>query len=89
VEKKGHLQIFGTIDLEKTKIVDPTVFVATFLPRRIWFRAFGRARFFVAAFSRRRAASSRASRSPPFLGTCIRDVAGRHRELPAIKSFLS
>jgi len=81
--------MFGTIDLAKTKIVDPTVFVATFLPRRIWSRAFGRACFFFAAFSRCRAASSRASRSPPFPGTCIRDVAGRHRGIPAIKSFLS
>jgi hypothetical protein len=38
--------------LAKIKIVDPTVFAATFLPRRIWSRAFGRARFFFAAFSR-------------------------------------
>ena len=40
--------MFGIIDLAKTKIVDPTVFVAIFLPRRIWSRAFGRARFFFA-----------------------------------------
>jgi len=46
--EKGHLQVFGIIDLAKTKIVDPTVFVAIFLPRRIWSRAFGRARFFFA-----------------------------------------
>jgi len=34
-EKKDHFQVFGIIDLTKTKIVDPTVFAATFLPRRI------------------------------------------------------
>ena len=75
--------MFGIIDLAKTKIMDPTVFVMTFLPRRIWSRAFSHARFFFAAFFRRRAASSRASKSPPF-----RDAAGRHRGLPTIESFV-
>jgi len=56
--KKGHLQVFGIIDLAKTRIVDPTIFAVTFLLRRIWSRAFGRAHFFFTAFSRRRAASS-------------------------------
>ena len=32
--------MFDIIDLAKTKIVDPTVFGGTFLPRRIWSRAF-------------------------------------------------
>ena len=60
--KKDHLQVFNIIDLVKTKVMDPTIFAVTFLPRRIWPRAFGPARFFFAAFSCRRAASSRASR---------------------------
>ena len=86
--KKSHLQVFDIIDLAKTKIMDPTVFAATFLPRRIWKRAFGPARFIFAAFSRR-AASSRASRSPLFPGTYARRcflvplllpwTTGRHR----------
>jgi len=71
--RKGHLQVFGIIDLVKTKIVDTTVFAVTFLPHSIWSRAFGRARFFFAAFSRRAA----------------RDAAGRHRGFPAIETFLS
>jgi len=86
--KKGHLQIFGIIDLVKTKIIDSTVFAATFLPHRIWSRAFGRTRFFFAAFSHRRTAGSWASRLPPFPSTCMWDAAGRHRRLPAIESFV-
>jgi len=52
--KKGHLQVFGKIDLAKPKIVDPAILAAIFFPApylvpRFWSRVFlRRGIFFVA-----------------------------------------
>ena len=80
--KKGHLQVFGKIDLAKPKIVDPAIFAAIFFPRRIWSRAFGRACFFVAAFSSSRAASPRRSQVAAVSSCPRRCCPGNQRGLP-------
>ena len=74
--KKGHLQVFGKIDLAKPKIVDPTIFAAIFS------RAVSGPALLVARVSSSRSASPRWSQVAAVSSCPRRCCPGNQRGLP-------